>query len=91
MTKQQPNVLRLAAIYAALGLFMTALGVLRLINLIRGDLGLAIFSLFAAVLCFGIAGYVVWGYFWSKKHPEVQEKGRQEAHLRKHLLKGPDG
>lgn len=71
--------LRLASVFAACGLGLTALGVAGLLNAIRGGPMLSVLSIVAALGMFGIAGYLIWGYGWLKKRPQLVRKAEQQA------------
>jgi hypothetical protein len=64
-----PVFIRVGATFAAVGLGCAALGIASLTNVIRGGLGLSILTLILALVWFGIAGYLFWGYRWLKEHP----------------------
>jgi hypothetical protein len=55
---------RVAAIFGLAGAAMLALGIVGLLNLIRGGIGLGIFAVATGVLGLGIAGYLVWARNW---------------------------
>ncbi len=72
-------VIRLAAICAACGLGLSALGVASLLNAIRGGPVLGVLTLVGAVGILALAGYFVWGYEWLQKRPELIGKAERDA------------
>jgi hypothetical protein len=77
MSKQGPKItvfLRVGAAFAVVGVGCAALGIASLADVIRGGLGLSVVTLMLALVWFGIAGYLFWGYRWVQGHPEGQRR-----------------
>lgn len=66
--------------FAAVGIIMAGMGASILFHAARGSLGLAIVCVAAALLGFFIAGYMFWGYWWIKAHPEEAKRRAEGAH-----------
>jgi hypothetical protein len=81
---QVSYVLKLGIGIAGIGVALIAVGIAELDHALHGGTGLGVMVVLVGVVGLGLGGYLIWGYGWLKRRPEVVKKAEQGASLNRH-------
>jgi hypothetical protein len=73
--------LKLGIGIAGIGVALIAVGIAELDQALHGGTGLGVMVVVVGVVGLGLGGYLIWGYGWLKRRPEVVKKAQQGASL----------